>query len=54
MDIRKYTNANREAWNEVTPIHQNARKENYEELFRKKGYHKLYLSRFHRNYNTWF
>jgi len=41
MDIRKYTSANRDAWNEVAPIHQNARKEDYEELFRKKDYSTL-------------
>jgi SAM-dependent methyltransferase len=38
MDRKKITEANREAWNEVTPLHQKARKINLEEKFKEKGY----------------
>lgn len=41
MDYKKITEANREAWNEVTPIHQKHRPENYQELFRQKGFSTL-------------
>ena len=41
MDYKKITAANREAWNEVTPIHQKARKENLKELFTQKGFSTL-------------
>lgn len=41
MDYKKYTEANREAWNEVTPIHQKHRKINLKEEFKKPGYSTL-------------
>jgi hypothetical protein len=41
MDRKKITESNREAWNEVTPLHQKARKVNLEEKFR--SYRKLKL-----------
>ena len=41
MDYKKITEANREAWNEVTPIHQKHRPENYQELFQQKGFSTL-------------
>nr|MBN2277470.1 class I SAM-dependent methyltransferase [candidate division Zixibacteria bacterium] len=41
MDIKKYTEANREAWNEVTPIHRKARRVDLKEAFRKKGFSTL-------------
>jgi len=41
MDYKQYTDANREAWNEVTPKHQTARKENLMEKFKEKDYNAL-------------
>jgi len=41
MNYKKITEANREAWNEVTPIHQKNRKENLKELFKQKGFSTL-------------
>lgn len=41
MDIKKYTEANRTAWNEVTPIHQKARRINLKEKFKEKGFSTL-------------
>ncbi|MFH2035350.1 MAG: class I SAM-dependent methyltransferase [Candidatus Zixiibacteriota bacterium] len=41
MDVKKYTSANREAWNEVTPIHQKARDVDYKIEFAKPGYSTL-------------
>lgn len=41
MDIKKYTRANREAWNEVTPIHREVRKVNLKEKFKEKGFSTL-------------
>ncbi|CEH28919.1 hypothetical protein AM501_26975 [Aneurinibacillus migulanus] len=38
MSIKKYTEANREAWNEVTPIHQKARNINVKKQFKEKGF----------------
>lgn len=38
MSIKEYTNANREAWNEVIPKHQNARKEKLDKSFLKPGF----------------
>ncbi len=38
MQIKDYTNANREAWNEVTPKHQAYAKEKLDELFSRSGY----------------
>jgi len=38
MDIKKYTEANREAWNEVIPIHQKSHSRNLKHEFTKKGY----------------
>ncbi|MHA1969065.1 MAG: class I SAM-dependent methyltransferase [Candidatus Hodarchaeales archaeon] len=38
MDRKKITESNREAWNEVTPLHQKARKVNLEEKFTEKGF----------------
>ena len=38
MDIKKYTNANKEAWNEVIPKHQNARKDKLDKLFSQPGF----------------
>jgi len=40
-DLKKYTEANRVAWNEVTPIHQKARKINFEKEFAQPGYSRL-------------
>ncbi|HJO91787.1 MAG TPA: class I SAM-dependent methyltransferase [Victivallales bacterium] len=37
-DIKKYTNANREAWNQVMPKHQAAAKTNLDKKFSKKGF----------------
>lgn len=39
--IKTYTAANRAAWNEVTPIHQKARKTNYEKEFKNRDYSNL-------------
>lgn len=36
--IKKYTEANRLAWNEVTPIHQKARKINLKKEFARRGF----------------
>ncbi len=41
MDIKKYTEANRHSWNEVTPIHQKARKVNLKDEFKKPGFSTL-------------
>ncbi|OQY27737.1 MAG: hypothetical protein B6244_09515 [Candidatus Cloacimonetes bacterium 4572_55] len=41
MDRNAYTQANRVAWNEVTPIHQRERKVDLKEKFKKKGYSTL-------------
>jgi SAM-dependent methyltransferase len=41
MDIKKITEANRLAWNEVAPIHRKARKVNLTEEFRRKSYSTL-------------
>lgn len=41
MDLKKITDANRAAWNEVNPIHQKSRTENLKELFKQKGYSTL-------------
>lgn len=38
MDRKGITQTNREAWNEVTPLHQKARKINFEEKFTEKGF----------------
>ncbi|MED0673036.1 class I SAM-dependent methyltransferase [Aneurinibacillus aneurinilyticus] len=38
MSIKKYTEANRKAWNEVTPIHQQARNIDLKEKFSTKGF----------------
>jgi len=38
MDRKKITETNREAWNEVTPLHQKARKVNLEEQFKEKNF----------------
>jgi SAM-dependent methyltransferase len=37
-DIKKYTEANREAWNEVMPLHQQAAAERLDQAFRQPGY----------------
>lgn len=41
LNHKQYTEANREAWNEVTPIHQKARKVNFTEQFKTKGFSTL-------------
>lgn len=41
MEWNKYTQANREAWNEVTPIHQKTRKMNLELAFQDPSFHTL-------------
>jgi SAM-dependent methyltransferase len=41
MDIKKYTEANRAAWNEVTPIHQKARKVDLKSSFATPGFSTL-------------
>ncbi len=38
MDRKKISETNREAWNEVTPLHQKARKVNLEEKFKEKNF----------------
>ena len=38
MEIKDYTSANREAWNEVMPKHQAFAKEKLDELFSQSGY----------------
>ena len=37
-EIKHYTEANRAAWNEVTPKHQAAAKEKLDRLFLQRGY----------------
>ena len=41
MDEREITEANRRAWNEVTPRHQKSRTVNLAEMFREPGYSTL-------------
>jgi SAM-dependent methyltransferase len=41
MEIKRYTEANRLAWNEVTPIHQKARKIDLKKAFSSKGFSTL-------------
>ncbi|MFD2115173.1 hypothetical protein ACFSTH_05725 [Paenibacillus yanchengensis] len=41
MDIKKYTEANRTAWNEVNPIHQQHNPTPLREAFLEKGYSTL-------------
>src|SRR3989339_1787694 len=41
MEIKKYTNSNREAWNETIPIHIKNRKTNLKEKFKDKNYNTL-------------
>ncbi len=41
MNHKKYTDANREAWNEVTPIHRKHRQIDLKLKFREKGYSTL-------------
>ncbi len=41
MGIKKYTETNREAWNEVNPIHQRARKIDLKMKFKEKGFSTL-------------
>ncbi|MCR8843794.1 class I SAM-dependent methyltransferase [Paenibacillus sp. SC116] len=41
MDIKSYTESNREAWNEVNPIHQEHNPVNLKEVFLEKGYSTL-------------
>lgn len=41
MDLKKYTEANRQSWNEVAPIHQKARKIDLKEEFKRPGYSTL-------------
>lgn len=38
MKLEEYTAANKEAWNEVVPKHQVARKEHLDKAFSQKGY----------------
>jgi SAM-dependent methyltransferase len=38
MDVKRYTEANRRAWNEVTPLHQKAKQGRYFDLFKTPGY----------------
>ncbi len=38
MDIKKYTDANRIAWNEAMPYHQKAKAGKFYEAFKKAGY----------------
>ncbi len=38
MQLKDVTSANRAAWNEVTPIHQKARKEDLVEQFKRPGF----------------
>ena len=37
-DLKRYTEANREAWNEVMPLHQRAAKEKWDESFSRPGF----------------
>jgi SAM-dependent methyltransferase len=41
MELKKYTNANREAWNQAVVIHRKGRKIDLVEEFRKPGYSTL-------------
>jgi len=41
VELKKYTEANREAWNEVTPVHEKNRKINLREEFKKPGFSTL-------------
>ena len=38
MERKEITETNREAWNEVTPLHQKARKIDLAEKFKEKGF----------------
>ncbi len=38
MKLEEYTAANKDAWNEVVPKHQAARKEHLDKAFSQKGY----------------
>jgi SAM-dependent methyltransferase len=40
-DTKRYTEANREAWNEVTPLHQRAARARLDEAFRQPGHLEL-------------
>lgn len=40
-DLKRYTEANRAAWNEVMPIHQRAAKETWDKLFSQPGFVRL-------------
>jgi hypothetical protein len=37
-DLKRYTEANRAAWNEVMPIHQRAAKEKWDRSFSQPGF----------------
>jgi SAM-dependent methyltransferase len=37
-ELKKYTEANRAAWNEVTPLHQRAAREKWDRAFQQPGY----------------
>ena len=37
-DLKRYTESNREAWNEVMPLHQNAAREKWDSAFSQPGY----------------
>lgn len=41
MDIKKYTEANRKAWNEAMPYHRKNRPEDPHEIFKRAGYSRL-------------
>jgi len=38
IDLKQYTEANRAAWNEVAPLHQQAAKEKWDKAFQQPGY----------------
>jgi ubiquinone/menaquinone biosynthesis C-methylase UbiE len=38
QEVKKYTEANREAWNEVMPMHQKAAKERWDKAFLQPGF----------------
>lgn len=38
MEVSKYTESNRRAWNEVTPMHQEAKQEKFFKAFKTPGY----------------
>jgi SAM-dependent methyltransferase len=40
-ELKRYTEANRAAWNEVMPYHQRAAKEKWDQLFSQPGYVRL-------------